>query len=102
MSKQPLVKPMRNPAARQSRTRSPATAGSNAIFSSAASAAAGRMRERSSEAVTVAVPRLPTTTAAAALAARSGGLEIRAGGEQHGEHRGDRVAGAGDVAHLTG
>ena len=56
---------------RQSASRSSSTDQSNTIFSSGASEAAGRMRERSSAAETVAVPRLPTTTAAAALAART-------------------------------
>ena len=46
---------------------------SNTIFSSGASVAAGRMRARNSPAETVAVPCLPTTTAAAALAARMAG-----------------------------
>ena len=58
------------------------------------------MRARNSAGDTVAVPRLPTTTAAAALAARIGGFERHAG-RQHGrQHRHHRVAGAGDVAHL--
>ena len=43
------------------------------IFSSGASDAAGRRRWRSSASVSVAVPRLPTTTEAAALAARIAG-----------------------------
>ncbi len=51
-------------------SRSSSTDQSNTIFSSGARSAAGRRRARSSAGETVAVPRLPTTTAAAALAAR--------------------------------
>ena len=71
MSKQPLVKPMRSPCRRQSArcaSRSPPAA---TIFSSAASDACGRIFRRSSAGVTVAVPFLPTATAAAAFAIRS-------------------------------
>ena len=58
------------------------------------------MRARNSAADTVAVPRLPTTTAAAALAARMAGSKPVVG-RQHGrEHRHHGVAGARDVAHL--
>ena len=58
------------------------------------------MRARNSATETLAVPRLPTTTAAAALAARmadSKSASKRQHGRQHGHHG---VAGAGDVAHL--
>ena len=71
MSKQPLVKPMRSPCLRQSArcaSRSPPAA---TIFSSAASDACGRIFRRSSAGVTVAVPFLPTATAAAAFAIRN-------------------------------
>ena len=68
-----MVNPTRNPCARHSRTRSSATLQSNAIFSSDASAADGSTRERNSAGVTTAVPLLPTTTDAAALATRTAG-----------------------------
>ena len=59
------------------------------------------MRARSSAAETVAVPRLPTTTAAAALAARIADFEVGAHRQHDREHGGDRVARARDVAHLA-
>jgi hypothetical protein len=65
-----LVKPIRSPRRRHSASRSSSADQSNTILSSGASEAAGRMRWRNSESDTVEVPRLPTTTAAAALAAR--------------------------------
>ena len=74
---------MRRPCFRHSASCSSRTAQSNTIFSSGASVAAGNMRERSSATDTVAVPRLPTTTAAAAFAARIADLEIRL----HRQHR---------------
>src|SRR5262249_30556304 len=64
-----------SPWRRHSAKRSSISDQSNTIFSSEASEAAGRMRERSSAADTQAVPGLPTTTAAAALAARMAGSE---------------------------
>ena len=71
ISKQPLVNPIRKPCLRQSRrcaSRSPPAA---TIFSSAARKACGRIFRRSSADVTLAVPFLPTATAAAAFAIRN-------------------------------
>ena len=71
MSKQPLVKPMRSPCRRQSARCASRSPPAGTIFSSAASDACGRIFRRSSAGVTVAVPFLPTATAAAAFAIRS-------------------------------
>ena len=57
------------------------------------------MRARSSAAETVAVPLLPTTTAAAALAARIADFEVGTERQHDRKHRGDRIARAGYVAH---
>ena len=73
---------------------------SNTIFSSAASDACGRMRARSSASETVAVPRLPTTTAAAALAARIAVSQSAPAASISRQHRDHGVARAGDIAHL--
>ena len=64
-----------------------------------ATAAAG-CGARSSAAETVAVPRLPTTTAAAALAARIAGSKPAPAASIDRQHRDHRVAGARHVAHL--
>ena len=71
MSKQPLVKPMRRPCLRQSARCASRSPPAGTIFSSAASDACGRIFRRSSAGVTIAVPFLPTATAAAAFAIRS-------------------------------
>ena len=48
----------------------------------------------------MAVPFLPTATAAAAFAIRNAVFPIGARRERHRQHRSDGVARAGDVAHL--
>ena len=58
------------------------------------------MRWRSSATDTVAVPRFPTTTAAAGIGRAHGGFEIGAHRQHGGEHRDHGVAGAGHVAHA--
>src|SRR4029077_3071332 len=69
ISKQPLVKPILSHSLRKSERRS-SSSPSETIFSSAARNACGRIFRRNSAEVTLAVPFLPTATAAAAFAIR--------------------------------
>ena len=100
MSKQPLVKPMRSPCLRHSARCASRSPPAGTIFSSAASDACGRIFRRNSGRRHGGGALLADRDRRRRIRHPQRGLPIGPGRERQRQRGGDRVARAGDVAHL--